>query len=706
MTLSDGPSSKSLKRATEKLTLYSPTSPMHRHARSSSGISRKPNTKAAAQRLAQVMSNQSGGGGDESDEEDDLDLLDYNPSNASTIGLGAGGRAARPRSPMAVRASAAEHTSPMRPLAGSRRPVNSGHHQSLSGSRTPQPLNVAEQQSASLENIRASKPVNKVDHQPPSHRSLRVQVPQSVSVETQSVDDWDEEVSPLAISQAPQAFKKQASPVRSYSPSRPSRPHSMDQSQLSRTSLLSQSSQAPTSGEQEQHLSARSGSGVRASASSASLEQPLSARSPLSIRPSSGFKTAHIIPSSVSISLGPHHSGIPGENQPESRKDKRFSVDLGSMNHIESGNQSPASVLQDELDSLQEENESLLQKLRFVEERIEESEVRARQLEKQVVGLGEGVSMEARLLSRKEAALQQREDALKGVQQTYGTEGTGNEVELLRIEAESAREAATSAFEQLKYVAYEVNSLRTMTQRSMLTQEEMEEVVLKRCWLARYWSLCTKLGLHSELAAARYEYWSSFAPLPDEVVIAAGQMAKDEDSLENNDLNERGKIPNDMNDFLGDANIENMLSVEKGLRELNSLKIENSLAIALAQQRPRDPQKSCLKVEVELPEEGKDFTETLKLSEEELNDVHFKQAWLAYFWRRAKNHGLEPDIAEERLAYWINQDMEEPTSQDAVDVERGLMELRKLGIETQLWEESRKIIDPEPKMKLQMESSF
>lgn len=77
------------------------TSPMHRHARSNSGISRKPNTKAAAQRLAQVMSNQSGGG-DESDEEDDLDLLDYNPSNASTIGLGAGGRAARPRSPMVL----------------------------------------------------------------------------------------------------------------------------------------------------------------------------------------------------------------------------------------------------------------------------------------------------------------------------------------------------------------------------------------------------------------------------------------------------------------------------------------------------------------------------------------------------------------------------------------------------------------------------
>lgn len=73
---------------------------MHRHARSNPNL-KKPNTKAAAQRLAQVMSNQSGGGGgDESDEEEDLDLYDYNPSNVSSIGLGGGGRAARPRSPM------------------------------------------------------------------------------------------------------------------------------------------------------------------------------------------------------------------------------------------------------------------------------------------------------------------------------------------------------------------------------------------------------------------------------------------------------------------------------------------------------------------------------------------------------------------------------------------------------------------------------
>jgi hypothetical protein len=35
-------------------------------------------------------------------------------------------------------------------------------------------------------------------------------------------------------------------------------------------------------------------------------------------------------------------------------------------------------------------------------------------------------------------------------------------------------------------------------------------------------------GIHAEIAGARYEYWSSFASLPVDVVLAAGQKAKEE----------------------------------------------------------------------------------------------------------------------------------------------------------------------------------
>eukprot|EP00268_Persea_americana_P023459 TRINITY_DN23057_c0_g1_i8.p2 TRINITY_DN23057_c0_g1~~TRINITY_DN23057_c0_g1_i8.p2 ORF type:complete len:100 (+),score=29.35 TRINITY_DN23057_c0_g1_i8:117-416(+) len=85
--------------------------------------------------------------------------------------------------------------------------------------------------------------------------------------------------------------------------------------------------------------------------------------------------------------------------------------------------------------------------------------------------------------------------------------------------------------------------------------------------------------------------------------------------------------------------------------------------------------------------------EAFELSPEESEDVLFKQAWLLYFWRRAKAHGLEEDLAEERLKFWSNLSARSPTSHDAIDVERGLGELRKLGIEQQLWEASRKDID-------------
>lgn len=85
-----------------------------------------------------------------------------------------------------------------------------------------------------------------------------------------------------------------------------------------------------------------------------------------------------------------------------------------------------------------------------------------------------------------------------------------------------------------------------------------------------------------------------------------------------------------------------------------------------------------------------------ELGQEESEDVLFKEAWLTYFWRRAKVHCVEEDIAEERLQVWIGRSGQTPTTHDAVDVERGLIELRKLGIEQQLWEASRKEIDHQP----------
>lgn len=84
-------------------------SPKHRHSRTAStgiaNMKRPQNTKAAAQRLAQVMAHQSA---DDDEEEDDL-MYDYSPGIPSAgIGL-AGGRPNSRRSTM-VRSCHADTT--------------------------------------------------------------------------------------------------------------------------------------------------------------------------------------------------------------------------------------------------------------------------------------------------------------------------------------------------------------------------------------------------------------------------------------------------------------------------------------------------------------------------------------------------------------------------------------------------------------------
>ncbi|ESR52102.1 hypothetical protein CICLE_v10031153mg [Citrus x clementina] len=359
-----------------------------------------------------------------------------------------------------------------------------------------------------------------------------------------------------------------------------------------------------------------------------------------------------------------------------------------NFNLKDNGDQREASVLRDELDMLQEENENILNKLRLEEERCEEAEARVRELEKQVAALGEGVSLEAKLLSRKEAALRQREAALKDAKQNK--DEVDKEIVSLRSELENTKDDTAAVLQQLRAADSEVKALRSMTQRMILTQKEMEEVVLKRCWLARYWGLAAKYGICADVAVSKYEYWSSLAPLPFEVVISAGQKAKEECWEKGDDDNEkRSKLVVDVNDLTGEGNIESMLSVEMGLKELAASKVEDAIVLALAQQRRANSLRVSIS-DIKSPGDPK-FMEAFELSPEESEDVLFKEAWLTYFWRRAKAHGIEEHIAKERLEFWISRSGHSPSSHDAVDVEQGLMELRKLGIEHRLWEASRRI---------------
>ncbi|KAK2459226.1 coiled-coil protein [Trifolium repens] len=274
----------------------------------------------------------------------------------------------------------------------------------------------------------------------------------------------------------------------------------------------------------------------------------------------------------------------PIHNHNSKPKDKRFPFDTGLLQPKDLGDNREASSLRDEVDMLREENENIFDKLRLEEERCKEADARVRELEKQVASLGEGVSLEAKLLSRKDAALRQREAALKSSRDSK--DGVDKELTSLQAEVENAKAETEATVRQLNGAESEVKTLRSMTQRMILTQKEMEEVVLKRCWLARYWGLATKYGICADVAVSKYELWSSLAPLPFEVVVSAGQKAKEECLEKGDDATEkRSNLVPDLNDLTGEGNIESMLSVEMGLKELASLKVEDAIVQALAQQR-------------------------------------------------------------------------------------------------------------------------
>ncbi|KAK4803567.1 hypothetical protein SAY86_003384 [Trapa natans] len=311
------------------------------------------------------------------------------------------------------------------------------------------------------------------------------------------------------------------------------------------------------------------------------VDHATSVRSTSAGRPSMSVRPSPLVPPSKNTLRTP--ISIPPIEPPtrNNRENIRFTSDVRQLNVKDTGDLREASALRDELDMLQEENDVILDKLRCTEERREEAEARARELEKQVAALGEGVSLEAKLLSRKEAAVRQREAALKAKQAKDTRE---EDIAALSSEMENLKNETATAIEHLREAESEAKALRTMMHRMILTQEELEEVVLKRCWLARYWGLAMEHGICANIALLKHEYWSSLAPLPFEVVIAAGQKAREE-SLEGGNNMETSKLARDLSDVTGEGNIESMLSVEMGLRELSSLKVEDAVVLALVQHR-------------------------------------------------------------------------------------------------------------------------
>lgn len=96
-------------------------------------------------------------------------------------------------------------------------------------------------------------------------------------------------------------------------------------------------------------------------------------------------------------------------------------------------------------------------------------------------------------------------------------------------------------------------------------------MVLKKCWLARYWKLCVDHGVLLEVSEQQNEFWSSQAPSPLQFVLSTGDKAREETSSSSSKAKKRNH--DHIGDLNGGGDIANIILVEKGLRDLAYLKV-------------------------------------------------------------------------------------------------------------------------------------
>lgn len=197
-----------------------------------------------------------------------------------------------------------------------------------------------------------------------------------------------------------------------------------------------------------------------------------------------------------------------------------------------------------------------------------------------------------------------------------------------------------------------------------LTPQEMEILHVKRGWICYYWELAAKYGYKD--AEAKHDHWKNLCLQYDSnVVVCAGEATS-------------GKILNLGSSPVLDLNnvetefIDSMDEVEMGMGELAIRKVEDFVAEKLGY-----PEKRSTDLGFPLSEEDQEVFEYIKL----------RQAWLIYFWGRAKAYALVNN-AGVRLKFWkeeMEKFIDKPSRTCAMTVKQGLLQLRKLGIECKLW---------------------
>ena len=118
------------------------------------------------------------------------------------------------------------------------------------------------------------------------------------------------------------------------------------------------------------------------------------------------------------------------------------------------------------------------------------------------------------------------------------------------------------------------------------------------------------------------------------------------------------------------------VSVEIAMRHIVAARIEQRVVVALA-----DTRRANVLARLSRSTTTSSTDDSSALSDDEMNEFHFRRAWLRLMWARAREAGIDLGIADEREDHWLarmkvmtSPEMKDPShfKRDALAIDKGL----------------------------------
>lgn len=353
-------------------------------------------------------------------------------------------------------------------------------------------------------------------------------------------------------------------------------------------------------------------------------------------------------------------------------------------------------------------------------EALEEAEQKAKisaknvlELQERLHELKEANVSEARVLARKEAQLRRREEEFKVEREMLSSQ--------LEAAIYSANMRDSEALERDEQAKDEIRAAKVAASEYELNDAQRREFSLKAGWCAHYLHRMIALRLvvvdedvqrDAKFLTAAFgedvneeDTSETIVKRIDEVIIAAAckpvgsyevdtslfesnlddDMDSDQERPSSSAPSPRTSLPPSQN-ATWPRNFRDALQVEICMRHLVAVRAEERVIVALGDARRMQSVVDASAIA--------GVSDSNALSADEIQEFHFRRAWLRLMWARAREAGIHLGISDDREEHWsasmramTDENMRDAVQfkRDALAVDKGLKEMRTLSIETRLW---------------------